>query len=209
MMRLRTVVITTALLALALGSGCTTNRTTTTSVQDYGDYFTLSAVKGDVLILTAKANTAENTALLNTAARAKAAWFGKTMGFNSFQIVDESSAEFNSINVSPFGARLNSESVTGVLNEVKSLGGLLTSNDGEKWYDYQFDTPEQHTTSWGGAPLLAENGYRYRLVVRFFRGNEFTKLRGVYDIDEVLHAQRLYSRRGTYNPSWIDPVNRR
>lgn len=201
----------TSLLAGALSiSGCSYQSSVATRGQDYGDYFTLSAVKSDVLVLSAKVNSAENSAMLSTAARGKAALVGKSMGYTSFQVIDEAGAEFNSINLSAYGSRLNSESATGLWSESKSIwNNLWGGNNHSNWYDYQLDTPDQHTSSWGGTPLLAENGYRYRLVIRFFRGNNSMNLANVYDIDELLQTQRLYQRRGTYNPLWIETVDRR
>jgi hypothetical protein len=207
-MRLRAPLLLTALLLTIALPACS-NRTPITTAQDYGDYFTLSAVKGDLLVLTAKTNTVENTAILNTAARAKAAWFGKTMGFTSFQVVDETSAEFNTMNLTVFGSQLNNEPRSSPIDEAKAAVGSLLPTKKEYWYNYELDTPERHTSSWGGSALPAEEGHRYRLVVRFFRGNSSSRLANVYDIDELLQAHRFYTRRGAYNRSGIEQIERR
>ena len=61
------------------------------------------------------------------------------------------------------------------------------------WYDYDraLDTNEQHISSLNRTPLVAENGHRYRLVVRFFRGDFSSRLSNVFDIDEILASQRV------------------
>lgn len=197
--------------ALMLLQGCTMYP----PITDISKQLSVSMVKDDVLVVSGYYGNADGLVQLNAEARLRAAEIGRSMGYEAFQIIHEAGAEFsNAIVGRTTMNQFSCDPTTSINCSTTSLygqgvdtgygyssGGFGSYFGYYNWGRFVEDAPIHHS-SWASSPLYAEDGYRYRLVVRLLRYDSGKMPSRTFNINEVLQASHRYKRSHLLDPYW-------
>lgn len=199
------------LATLTILQGCATNQAS----PDMGKYLSVSMVKDDLLVISGHYGNAEGLVEMNAEARLRAAEIGRSMGYEAFQIVHEAGAEFSNAIVGGTttdhytcdpSTQMNC-ATTSLYGQGVDMGyGYSTGGYGSyfgyyNWGRFVEEAPVHHS-SWVSSPLYAEDGYRYRLVVRLLRYDSGKMPSRTFNINQVLQASHRYKRSRLLDPYW-------